>query len=201
MVESNRVKQNQLEPSSGMVECSTVKYSEVQPSRAVLDCSRVKLGQVEPSQSVVESIRAAQSHGRVQQSQAVPSRAMIQSVVDSNIGVGTGGAPGACAPPSFINCYMNCSLLYVQFQTVPPNQHIFPTPLSKQRHGRVQQGQVEPSRAMVQCNRVVKKQVEPNRTTLECSSQVESSRDMVECNRVKQSHVAMVEYSRHYPSI
>ena len=21
------------------------------------------------------------------------------------------GAPGACAPPSFINCYINCSLL------------------------------------------------------------------------------------------
>ena len=31
----------------------------------------------------------------------------------SIIGVGTGGALGACAPPSFINCYINCSLLYV----------------------------------------------------------------------------------------
>ena len=32
-----------------------------------------------------------------------------------------GGAPGACAPPRFINCYINCSLLYVWFQTVPPH--------------------------------------------------------------------------------
>ena len=25
-----------------------------------------------------------------------------------NRGEGGGGAPGACAPPSFINCYKNC---------------------------------------------------------------------------------------------
>ena len=30
------------------------------------------------------------------------------------------GAPGACAPPCFINCYINCSLFYVWFQTVSP---------------------------------------------------------------------------------
>ena len=30
-----------------------------------------------------------------------------------NIGVGTGGDTGGMCPPSFINCYINCSLLYV----------------------------------------------------------------------------------------
>ena len=42
----------------------------------------------------------------------------------SSIGIGTGkgGYKGdLCPPQAFIKCYMNFSLLYVQFQTVPPN--------------------------------------------------------------------------------
>ena len=38
---------------------------------------------------------------------------LITKIKSHGIGVGTGGAPGACVPPCFINCYINCSLLYV----------------------------------------------------------------------------------------
>ena len=44
------------------------------------------------------------------------------------IGVGTGGALGHVPPPSFINCYINCSLL-CSFRLCSPNQKVFPTPL------------------------------------------------------------------------
>ena len=40
-------------------------------------------------------------------------------------------APGACAPPpSFINCYINCSPHSTcSFRLCPPNQKVFPKPL------------------------------------------------------------------------
>ena len=49
------------------------------------------------------------------------------------IGVGTRGAPGARAPPSFqsVPCplYMSCTTNFIYYILCPPNQKVFPTPL------------------------------------------------------------------------
>ena len=49
----------------------------------------------------------------------------------SNIGVETGGAPGACAPPSFHKLLYKLltTLCVVSNCAPPPNQKVFPTPM------------------------------------------------------------------------
>ena len=55
MVEHNRVKEIQVEPSRAMGECSI--YSQVESGIAMVQCNRVEQNHVRPSRATVECSR------------------------------------------------------------------------------------------------------------------------------------------------